>query len=64
MEIFFRYHQDFSKKEEEKAKFPIWSVGYQNRVKRGCVEFISEEMVGKYSKMEILVLTFLKKVKF
>ena len=29
VEIFYRYH-----KKEEKWKFYIWSVGYQNRVKR------------------------------
>ena len=38
------------------------SVGYQNRVKE-CVEFISEGIFGKYSKMEILGLNFLKKGK-
>ena len=35
----------------------IWSAGYQNRVK-GCVESISKEIFGKYSKMKILVLIF------
>jgi len=29
--------------------------------KKGCVEFIYEGNFGKYSKMKILVLTFLKK---
>ena len=37
--------------------FYIWGVGYQNRVK-GCVEFISEGTLGKYSKMKGLVINF------
>ena len=35
----------------------IWSIWYKNNVK-GCVEFISEEMFEKYSKMKMLVLKF------
>ena len=31
---------------------------------KGCVEFISEVIFGKYSKMKILVLKFLKKANF
>ena len=33
-------------------------------IKIGCVEFISEGIFRKCLKMKILVLTFLKKVKF
>ena len=50
------------KQNEEKSKFHILSVGYQNRVK-GCVEFISEGIFGKHSKVKILVKIILKKVK-
>ena len=64
VEIIFRDHQKFCfdplgppyKQNEEKSKFHIWSVGYQNRV--------SERIFGKYSKMKILVLKFLQKVNF
>ena len=39
VEIIFRYHQNPGtpyKQNEEKSKFHIWSVGYQNRVKGVC----------------------------
>ena len=42
---------------EEKWKFHIWSVGYQNRVK-GWLELISKGIFGKYSKIKILIMKF------
>ena len=67
IEIFIRYFLDSLgppyKQKEEKGKFHIWSVGYQNRVKR--VRGVhSEGFFGKYSKIKSLGLTFLKRSNF
>ena len=45
----FRFLGPPYKQKEERWKFHMLSVGYQNRVKR-VFEFISEDFFGKYSK--------------
>ena len=56
IKIFLDIWDPRTTKKKKSENFTYGMLGI--KIKKGCVEFISEGIFGKYSKMKILVLTF------